>query len=282
MLAEQVRAVAGAYVIGVGPSPVPIETWVQVAISHNFVGYSAQISISGRRHGTRTLEDLGPACTSLANAVAVTLAMFLDPYENAPCPAREPSPIAAKPEPEPKVQAVSPASEARFFVDGNAGISFNLLAHNQPLLGLAFGFRPSARWSLAVSGSFVFPDQTSDGSPSVELGLGFASLQACATALGNIDHASLAWCAATQLGSLAGSGRGYAADLSERALWFALATGPETTFRLSRALSWVLTGQAVIPLLEQGFDIQRDGVRSSAFQSPSVAGLVTLGLRGQL
>jgi hypothetical protein len=286
-LADHVRAVAGANVIGVGPSAAPIETWVQVAISHDLGGYNAQLSASGRRHGTRSLEDLGPTCASLGDAVAVTIAMFLDPYEGAPSRAPAPALMPSERSPAARAQVVSapapaPAPASRFFVDGTTGFAFNLLEHTQPLLGLAFGWRASARWSLALGGTFVFPDRTGDGTPNVELRLSFASLQLCARALGDIDHASLAWCAAPQLGSLAGKGRGYQNDSSERLLWVALAFGPEAAFRLSRSLSCVLTGQGVIPLLEQGFDVQRNGVRSNAFQSPSVAGLASLSLRGHL
>ncbi|MEI9942131.1 MAG: hypothetical protein WDO69_33365 [Pseudomonadota bacterium] len=282
-LAEQIRIVAGANVIGSGPSVTPIETWVQVTISRNFGGYSAQISTSGTRHGTRLLEDLGPACTSLADAVAVTIAMILDPYPNSPSPIEEPVPIASQRVPKPKTPAVSaPAASARFFGDGSAGIAFNMLAHAQPFLGVGLGFQASARWSLALGGAFVLPDRTADGTPTVNLRLGYASLQGCARVLGDGDHVGLSWCAASQLGSLAGSGDGYQDDSSKRALWFALAVGPEAAFRLTRSFSWLLTGQGVIPLLEQEFYVQSDGARSSVFRSPSVAGLVSLGLRGHL
>jgi len=282
VLAERVRAVAGANVIGVGVSADPIESWVQVAISRNFGGYGARIDTSGTRHGSRSLEDVGPTCESLADAVAITIAMFLDPYESAPS-TRAPTPIASKRLPEPKAPAANaPAQSPRYFVDGSAGIAFNLLAHTQPFLGVGVGWRASARWSLALGGVFVLPDRTLEGTRHVELGLTFASLQLCARALGDIDHASLSWCAAPQLGSLTGGGRGYQDNFSERALWLALAIGPEAAFRLTRSLSWLLAAQGVIPLLEQGFDVQSNGVRSNAFQTPSVAGLVSLGLRVHL
>jgi hypothetical protein len=281
-VAAQVRTVAGANVIGVGLSAAPIETWVQVAISRNFGGYTAQISTSGVRHGTRTLEDLGPTCKSLADAVAVTIAMFLDPYES---PASK-TPVPAAPAPprllEPRARPVSLPAESRLFVDSSVGIAFNLLAHTQPFLSAGFGWRPSAHWSVALGGMFVVPDLATDGTRGVDLQLSVASLQVCAQALGDTARASLSWCAAPQLGSLAGSGTGYQNNFSERALWLALAIGPEAAFRITRSFSWVLAGQGVIPLLNQGFDVQSNGVRSNAFQSPAVAGLVSLGVRGHL
>jgi len=281
-LAERVRAVAGTNVIGVGSSASPIETWVQVAISHDFAGYNAQISTFGRRHGTRALEDLGPSCASLADAVAVTLAMFLDPYETPPSSSPRPEPVAKKRSPEPKAPATSAARESRFFIDGAAGLTFNLLEHSEPFLGVGLGFRPSARWSVALGGTFVLPDSKVDGSRSVDLRLSFAFLQVCALALGHVDRASLAWCAAPQVGSLASDGRGYQNNFAEHSLWLALGIGPEAAFRLTHSLSWVFGAEAVIPLLEQGFDVQSNGVRSSAYRTPSVAALVSLGLRGHL
>ena len=84
-LSEQVRAIAGTNVVGVGLAS-PVETWIQVTMTRSFSSYGAQISALGAHHGTRSLEDLGPSCTSLADAVAVTIAIFLDPYANVPLP----------------------------------------------------------------------------------------------------------------------------------------------------------------------------------------------------
>ncbi len=75
-LAGQVRAIAGRDVLSVGLA-APTETWVQVTMTRGFTGYSAQISALGPHRGTRSLDDLGPSCASLADAVAVTIAIFL-------------------------------------------------------------------------------------------------------------------------------------------------------------------------------------------------------------
>jgi hypothetical protein len=282
-LAARVRTVAGSNVLGVGLSATPIETWVQVEISRNLYGFVAQIRTSGKRHGSRSLEDLGPSCANLADAVAVTIAMFLDPYENAPAQTPDAALNAPQRLPEPKAQLTStPVESPRYFVDGSVGLAFNLLEHGEPFLGFALGWRPSARWSLAFGGTFVLPDRKVEGTHSVDLRLSYGFLQACVRALGSVDHASLAWCAAPQLGSLTGAGHGYEDNVSERALWLALAVGPEAVFRFAGSFSWVLGAEAVIPLIERGFDVQSNGMRSSAYRTPSVAGLVSLGLRGHL
>jgi hypothetical protein len=135
-LAGQVRAIAGSDLIGTGVT-APAETFIQVAIVHDFGGYKAQIDALGRHHGARSLEDLGPSCASLAEAIAVTLAIFLDPYANAPAlppaisaaPAPSSAPLAPKP-PVPEI----PRRHSPRFLDASAGLSFALLEHGEPLL----------------------------------------------------------------------------------------------------------------------------------------------------
>jgi len=51
----------------------PRDTWVQVEFVRAITGYRAVISARGKRQGTRALDDVGPDCASLAEAVAITL-----------------------------------------------------------------------------------------------------------------------------------------------------------------------------------------------------------------
>jgi len=283
--------VAGANVIGVGVStpsdaaldPHRAETWVQVAITRTFAGFSAQLSTSGRHHGTRTLEDLGPSCESLADAVAITIAMFLDPYQNSPARAEAPARVDLPRAPGPsEVPVVRSARPRPFFLEAAGGIAFNLLEHAEPFLDVGVGYQPSTRWSFALGGTYVFPDSKLDGTRNVDLRLSFGWLRVCARALGDVEHTSLVWCAAPQIGSLAGSGHGYQHDFTKRALWLALSIGPDVAFRFTNGMSWVLSGQAVVPLLDQGFTVESGGEQRTAYQTPAVAGMVSLGLRVHL
>jgi hypothetical protein len=287
-LAEQVRAVAGSAssdLIAAGLAAGPSETWIQVAITRDFGGYRAQIGAFGRHHGARTLEDLGPGCASLADAIAVTLAIFLDPYANTPMPSPASSPpLPVRPPSATRKQRLARpgAWSPESFVDASGGAGFALLEHSQPLLGGSFGMRLDSRWSLAVGGTFVFPDTKATSAGNIALKLSYGSLLGCGRALGTGNGTRIDWCAGPLLGSLAGRGQSYRSNFSERALWLAIAAGPQVVFPFSSSLAWVLGAQGVVPLVRQGFDVQTLGVRSNAYRSAAVAGLVTLGIRGTL
>lgn len=283
-LAAQVRGVSGANVIGVGLASTPaepVETWVQVAIGHDFGGYRAQISTLGLHHGTRTLEDLGPGCSSLADAVAVTIAIFLDPYANAPALAPPPAVVAPS---APVIRAVpkrAPRKESPLepFVDASGGVTVGVVEHAEALLSASIGLHLAERWSLAVGASYVFPDTSGD---SVDLSLSYGYLLGCGRALGTRDGARIDWCAAPLLGSLAGTGKKFSKNATRRVPWFAVAAGPQVTFPFGSSLSWVLTGQAVLPLIRNGFDSSEAGNHAPVFRPATVAGLVSLGIRGEL
>jgi len=280
-LVDQVRTIAGADVVAAGLGGAASRTLIQVAIEHNFSGYSAQISAAGARHGSRTLQDWGPTCSSLADAVAVTIAIFLDPYAN-PLP-KAPASIAAtaaSPPASTVVKAHEPTPPSSFFAEASGGGALNVLAHSVPFVAGQLGWRPSPRWAVALGGAILTTDSTAPNGGRVELRLAYASLQACGTALGDVRGPNLAWCVAQQVGSLGGAGDRYRTSSSEHAWWLAMALGPQATFPLTPALAWVLTGNAVIPWVRQGFDTQTNGLRTTAFRSPALGGLVSLGIRG--
>lgn len=282
-LAERVRAVAGANVVSAEPGTAAFQTWVQVAIARSFYGYGAQISTSGLHHGSRTLEDVGPSCANLADAIAVTLAIILDPYAGAPppraaAPAEVPMPRAA--------QKAKPPSDAPrpswFFLAAGAGVTLNVLDHAMPALAVTAGLRLSASWSLSLGGGYVFSDTVNSPGGEVELSLAYVDFGACGRALGEGGKAQLNWCLTTMLGSLRGSGQGYDNEYSKSSAWFSVGVGPEVVFPIARSFSWILTAEAVLPLVRSGFDVQTAGSQSPAFRPSSVGALVSLGVRGDL
>lgn len=280
-LAERVRGVAGANVISAELGAAPFETWVQVAIARNFGGYGAQISTSGMRHGNRSLEDLGPSCASLADAIAVTLAIVLDPYVSAPPPA-PPAPLSS-PEPKAKPKSVNQAPQRRhLFLDAAAGVTLDVLEHAMPLLAGSAGLHLTPKWSLSLGGGYVLSDTLTSAGGEVELSLAYADLRGCGRAWGEGDRTHLDWCLAAMIGSLGGSGRGYANTFSQRSLWLSVAVGPEVIFPFARSLSWILTGEAVLPVIRNGFAVQSNGSQNLAFRPSAVGGLISLGVRGDL
>jgi hypothetical protein len=168
------------------------------------------------------------------------------------------------------------------FIDASGGAGFALLEHSQPLLSGSFGMRLNPRWSLAVGGTFVFPDTKATNDGNIALKLSYGHLLGCGRALGSGNGTRIDWCAGPLLGSLAGRGQSFRSNFSERALWVAVAVGPQVVFPFSSSFAWVLGAQGLVPLVRQGFDVQTLGVRSNAYRSAAVAGLVTLGIRGTL
>jgi len=283
LLAERVRGVAGASVISAELGSTPFETWVQVAITRNFSGYSAQISTSGSRHGSRALEDLGPSCASLADAIAVTLAIFLDPYANVLPPAIAPPPSVPQRTQMPRATRAEGAPPSRrLFLDAGAGLTLNVLQNVMPLLAGSAGLYLNPNWSLSLGGGFVLSDRVTSPGGEVELSLAYADLRGCGRALGQTEGAHLDWCLAAMIGSLRGTGLGYADRSSQRAAWLAVAVGPEIVLPFTRSLSWTLTGHAVLPVIRNGFDVQAKGERSLAFRPSAAGGLISLGMRGDL
>jgi hypothetical protein len=286
-LAEQVQRLSGASGISAEPlSGAPSDTWIQVAIVHNFGGYRAEINAGGLHHGSRSLEDLGPGCASLADAITITIAIFLDPYVSAAAPRpattapATPTPLSVQRKREPSLP--EHPWRQRLTLDLAGGASLNVLEHTEPLLTARVGWRAAERWSLAVGGTFLFPDSVGKQAGTVELGLSYVTLMGCARALGSADGARVDWCGAMQLGSLRGSGHGYENTLSERAWWAAVAVGPEIIFPFTPWLAWSLGAFGVVPLVRQEFDVELAGERSSAFRSPAVAAQLTLGVRAEL
>ena len=287
-LAEQVHRLAGASVVSAEPlTRAPSETFIQVAIVRNFGGYRAEINAGGLHHGSRSLEDLGPSCSSLADAIAITIAIFLDPYAAAPTPRPAPAEMPIVPPPRALPRHETPRrerpSQPRLNLDLAGGASLGALAETAPIMTGRVGWRATERWSIALGGAFVFPDSVSPTSGgTVDLGLSYGYLMGCARAFGDLEGAHLDWCAGALLGSLYGKGHGYDQTSTEHAVWSAIAAGPEILLPFTPRLAWSLAGLAALPLARNGFDVEHAGQRTNAFRSSAIAGLVTIGVRGEL
>ena len=283
-LSEQVRRLSGAIAINAEPlSDAPSETWIQVAIVHNFGGYRAEINARGVHHGSRSLEDLGPSCASLADAITITIAIFLDPYAASPVLHAPPAAAALSARP---AYPQSPTRVAqhvpRLSLELAGGAAFDVLEHTAPLVTGRVGWRSNGRWSIALGGALLFPDSLAVGDGAVDLGLSYGYVMGCARALGDALGVRLDWCAAPLVGSLRGSGRGYLVNAQQRAWWASIAAGPEILLPITSSFSWSLTGLGVLPLARQQFDVETSDAREQAFRSPAVAGQLTLGVRGEL
>jgi Sigma-70 region 2 len=211
--------------------------------------YRAEISAGGLHQGSRSLEDSGPSCSSLADAIAITIAMFLDPYAATPVPrmAVSSTAVPTTPNATPPRESLQrpPPWRSHLTLDLAGGASFGALAQTAPLMAGRLGWRATERWSLAVGGAFLFPDAVSAGAGSVDLGLSYGYLTGCARAVGESERARLDWCAAALVGSLYGQGHGYENIWTKHAPWTAIAAGPEIVLPFTTWLAWSLGARRV-------------------------------------
>jgi len=285
-LAEQVRRLTGFAVIDAGPvASKASDGFIQVAIVRNFGSYRAEIHAFGAHHGNRALEDLGPSCSSLADAIAITIAIFLDPYATLTTPApraeltratmRGPSKPAVDPKPKRPWQP-------RLTLDLAGGVAFDALAHTMPLLGGRIGVRVAERWAFSLGGTGVFSDSQQAPGGTVDLGLSFASALGCGRALGEAEAARLDFCAGFFLGSLTGTGQGYPKHWTQHVVWSAVGAGPELVLPFAPRMAWTAAWLGALPLARHGFEVESQGLRSRPFHESAAAGLLTLGVRGEL
>jgi hypothetical protein len=254
----------------------PRDTWIGVELSRTFSGYRATISARGRRHGTRTIDDIGPRCGSLADAVAVTLVMLMDPELSAEAPPKLPAPTVVTPPSPPLARGPSPGAEL------GAGASFAILEHPAPVLELGAHLGSVERAGLALGGGFFFPDRVPAAGGEVKLGLAYGYLRGSLVVLQNAGT-SLVFAAGPMLGSLSGEGEHYDVQKPvQRLPWLAVAGGPELRATLASWLSWSMRLMLVAPLIHQTFRIDDAGKSTTAFTTPPLGATLTFGLLAEL
>jgi len=274
-LTTKTRAMAAADITS-GVAETARDTWIEVELSRVFSGYRATISARGRRHGTRTIEDIGPRCGSLADAVAITLVMLMDPELSPEAPATPPAPAVVTPKAPQSGTKVAPGAEL------GAGASFALLEHPAPVLELGAHLGIGARAGIALGGGFVFPDRVKTAGGEVRLGLAYGYLRGSFALLENAST-SFALTAGPMLGSLSGDGEHYDVHMpAQSLLWIALAGGPELRAALASWLTWSIRLMMVAPLIHQGFSIDDAGKPALAFTTPPLGATLTFGLLADL
>lgn len=154
-LTKLVDAVAGAGAIAAAGKAAP--TQIQVRISRVDKGFKATVSLSGAQAGERVIEDAGPRCAALSQALAVAIAVLIDAEANPPVDV-PPAPVPKKPPPkptppaepvlpprppEPRIVPVTMTAGAVYdfgTLDGSAG-GFNTSIETYiPILSFGFAF----------------------------------------------------------------------------------------------------------------------------------------------
>jgi hypothetical protein len=288
-LSERVEIVAGKPLFARSASE-PRNTWVQVEFIRAITGYRAVISARGNREGTRTLDDVGPECGSLAEAVAVTLAILLDPAAHgasAPEPPMLPM-VAAAPAPvhdgPPANVAQLASAEPRagaFGVEASAGASFGILDGVVPFLEGGGRAHVGRALVLALGGGFVLPDRAPYAGGSIGLSLPYGYARACANVLPK-KRTALEACLEAMLGGLRGEGHGYDENYVDWVFWSAAAALFQAYGRIEDGVLWSARARLVAPLARHGFSVSAGDATERAFEVSPLGGTLSVGLEVEL
>ena len=289
-LEERVEAMAGKNLFNALENEPP-DTWLQVEFVRSIEGYQAVISARGARQGKRTLDDVGPGCASLADAVAITLAILLDPAMAASV---DPPPLAVAnfsltpprrdaPRTDttpPRLTEHEEKLERRAFgLEASAGASFDVLQGVVPVVeaGLRGGFGDVL--VLGAGGGFFFPERVEVSNGSVDVQLPFGYFRGCANLL---PRQSIAFqlCLEPMLGLLQASGKNFNLTNSDRSvLWSAVAGVAQAYGPIVKSLSWSVRARVLMPLARHEFTaFDEQGRYEQAFRLPAVGGSLTAGL----
>jgi hypothetical protein len=305
-LALRVEQVAGKLLFETGGA-TPTDTWVQVSFVRDVGGLRAVISARGQRQGTRTLDDIGPECISLADAVAITLAILLDPATAAKSEALPSARSGAPSPPSSKLGTTAPVAAAAtalalreappptataaargktqkplaFGVEVSAGASLDVLDDVAPLVEAGARARVGAVFALGAGGGFVLPDRVEYGGGSIDVSLGFGYVRGCANLLPR-SRTMLEACVEPMFGGLRGSGNDYQRTYAEWIFWSAAAALVQAYGPIGDSMHWSLRARVLTPFARHGFSVVENGGPEQAFELSAVAGTLAFGLEARL
>lgn len=282
---------------------------VHVALDRSGNSYTARIRVTGTRSGVRNLRVAGPDCSGLADALAVTLALLLDPdaklaaaegTDQPPVDTRESSDAdeprsaddrrtraqrpAATPSDDPTLR-----SDPSWAGEPEPGIitQGDLALGPAVVLGLlpeaAGGLQAAARltialWAIELGGTWLatqaLPFQQGRSSNQA----GFLQAGACALAPFG-DGWSAGGCAQAAIARLHVQGHDFDTNRTAiESLWLAGA-GVRLLGPLAGPLGWELRTDVLIPLGERSFSVDNLGL---VWGTASVTGGASLGLTASL
>jgi hypothetical protein len=224
---------------------------LQIEVFRNEHGYKARISGLGRLQGQREVSSTESSCSTLSEALTVTLSVLIGLPTPEPLPPLPPSPPPDKP-------VLPPKTPTR--ADFGAGL--------MATLGLPKGWNYAvsldasyrrAWWSLG-GGVLFAPEQAVQYSPGkVDVSHTGAMVDACAV----VDlqpRLDLRLCATPTVGFVRAHGEGYAPDRSVTRPWLSLGAGMELGGRLFGRLGWRARAIGLTPVNRQRFTIDQGGV----------------------
>jgi hypothetical protein len=215
-------------------------------------------------------------CSALAEAMALKLALALDPLAVVEAVQPEPPPPAAEPQPPPPT--TTPASHAerrhRFGVRLVGSVALGPLPRTTPGVGTFMSLQ-WRRFRLELGGEAFWAGVARYESPP---GVG-ADLQLFAgTVRGCVTPGAGRWwfpiCWGSELGVMRGRGFGVPESAVTTGVWGGLALGPALQWRMTRRFSLWLEADAVLTLLRPEFHMRN---LPTLYQPPALSGRALAG-----
>jgi hypothetical protein len=256
-VAAQVERILGRPLAAPGTAPVALI--VKVEFGRLGGTYEANVRLSGAREGERVLRDEGPTCEGLADAVAVTTALLVDPAQ-----------LAAPP---PATRTADRRSWLELWISGRAGGAAGLVGGPTWIAGGAFEASLGPLTSIELGAAAT-------GAHAAELGAGTVQVRLWYVGLGAFRSVTsgdlrLGPCAELMGGALEGRGEGYPSSSSASLAWFAAGAGVRADVELGGGLRLGARALALVPARKQSFSIRYVG---TAHESSAVAAVAEVAL----
>lgn len=254
----------------------------EVQILHSEDGYTAIVLAGGK---SRQIEDPGPTCESLSEALALTLAILAgdaapapEPPPPAPEPPPPPSAAFAIPVPvfaPPRAPDPAPVGAPRLLISPSVGISEGLSGSLVPSLVLLNDLHLIGPLSVLAGFTWMPDQQIPLGPGRVEVQLMYGQIAPCLSRWRILDRVRLGACAQLNVGGLRGKASGYAENRE--------VTRPWTSFGLVGLLDvlvidpffWSIRIGGFVNAPQEAFSVDGIGV---AFEAPPVGVLVATGI----
>lgn len=215
--------------------------------------------------GDRELVDSGPGCEALADAIALTTALVLDPdHVGAPRPPpADPGPPAVTPAPvwvpvvEPD-RPDPPDDEPRPEWTFDAGVlqSAGLLGSSAVGLSLAAGRHLAGPFSGVLGVVWAPSDEIDLGPGKVDMSLVAVHAAGCAGAPRAAGPVGLAGCAGAGLGLLRGQGEGYDEDVTADQTWAAVSATGIADGKIAGPVGFFAALTLWVPVVERRFVVE--------------------------
>jgi hypothetical protein len=274
--AERVGAITSRHSLQTDPQQAS-DTWVYLELNHDFGRYSASLQLLGRRQGSRVLSDVSDNCSSLTDAVAVTLALLLDANDHETPSSTQAAPSTPHEAPSPPSPVLA-AMEPRYAVVLGGGAAFGLLAGPAPWATLGVETMVGKHLRFGLGGALALPQRAHYLQGYTELGLAWGYARGCALALKTSAGLELMLCVAPLVGVISGTGWRYDYVARKRWSWVALAGGPQVFGPLAAPAFWWLSAVAVAPLTLRGFAVTAGDGQHDTFVVPRIGAMASLGI----